>query len=250
MEPRAASRAHRTRRLALGAATLALGGFACITPKEKIEGEDRAPILPSARVSVDLRPAARDGNAPARANEFRLLLDLQADYGEGDFTQSVIPPDQISLGGPTFNGNVDVEFSLLTAAVDVRAQNRFANGLGVDAFVGVGYADLDIELSQGGVSDQEDVTTFGPLVGAGVSYAPIERLRVYGEGRLSYGFGSSTEGVDVRAWEAGLAVELLPHAVLAGGWRQVLYEAEFDDLFASDIELDLSGPFVALRVTL
>lgn len=232
------------------ACVLALAGFACITPKDKIEGDDRAPILPGARVSVDLLPSKHEAVAAAPANEFHLLLDLQADYGEGDFTQVVTPPSQISLGGTGFSGNVDVDFALLTAAVDVRASGRFANGLGVDGFVGVGVADLDIELSQGAVSDQEDVTTFGPLVGAGVSYAPIERVRVYGEGRLSYGFGSSTEGVDVRTWEAGLEFELAPHAALAGGWRQVLYEAEFDDLLFSDIELDLSGPFVALRVTL
>jgi hypothetical protein len=223
---------------------------ACVVPKEKIEGEDRGVFLPSARCSVDLlrEPAASTAPARPRGRDFRLLLDLDVGYGQGEFTQHVGPGQVVSLGGPQFTGDVDVEFSLLRALVDVRAVNRWENGLGLDGFVGIGVGDLDVELSQGALSDSENYTSYGPVIGGAASLRTWDALRIYVEASFGYGVASGVEWIGTRTLDVGAELALGRQASLAAGWRQLVYEAELDDFVASDMELELSGPFLALRL--
>lgn len=235
----------RARLLAVAFAACA---SACVTPNERIEGEDQGGLIPALRLSADLlrRPAPTDGVEAPAPKHFRLLLDVEVSRAEGDFDQRVVPPGAISLGGQSFSGNVDVDFALLSSSVDVRAASRFPNGLGIDGFVGLASQRLDIELSQGAVDDSERISTLGPMVGARLSWTTLERLCLFAEGRVAIGFGDGTESVGVQTWQVGADLLLAPHVTLMGAWRDVHYEAEFDDFQASDIEIDVAGPLLSL----
>lgn len=236
------------------AVVLALALSSCRLPNSKIEGHDNAAIMPSGRLSFELH-RSRDADSGAqtaapRRYEFHVLLDIDASHGSGEFTDHVVAPDVISVGGPQFTGDVDVEFRLFQAWAAVRASNHFANGLGLDGFLGVSTSDLHIELTQGNVSDRNERDAWGPIVGATLWYSAVEWLRFFVEGSSSFGTARDVESISVTTLDLGAAFALGPHAQLVAGWRRVDYDAELDDFVASDMELRLSGPLIALRVGL
>ncbi len=176
------------------------------------------------------------------------MLDLDVFQGSGDFKQDVLPGDVISVGGSTFTGqDIKVDFDLFRTSLALRAENRFANGFGVDGFFGVGMSELEIELSSPGSSDSDVNTSYGPILGMGLSYAPIDLLRFFVEGSVNPGAGSVTSSVGVTTVDLGSQIKLGPNASAILGWRRIEYEAEYDSSVRSDIELILSGPLVALR---
>src|SRR6202008_1796469 len=185
-------------RLAAPAVLLALG--ACTTPNTKIEGRDTATLLPAARVSIDLlvdRSAPPPEKPPERprGNDFHLLLDIDGSYGEGGFTEHVVPPDVISVGGPQFTGDVDVDFSIERGTLAVRAANRFRNGIDIDGFLGLSHTKFEIELSQGGTSDEDDHDMWGPIAGVMLGVRPIDWLRLFAEGSIGFGSASKVDSI-------------------------------------------------------
>ena len=128
----------------------------------------------------------------------------------------------------------------------MRAANRFESGFGVDGFLGLGLSDLDIRVKTPVQSDSDSHASYGPLIGATLSCWIVAPLRIYAEGSAHLGFGSNYSTATVTSLDLGAALRLGHNAEFTAGWRRLHYEAEFEDGTRSDLDLELSGPLIAL----
>ncbi len=232
---------------------------ACIAATETIRGKSNSAFLPAARLTTSLggdQPVAAKsvvdaaGAAKSGHHEVEMLLDFEISTGSGGFTQKVDSSSSISLGGPSFNGNVAVDFDLSMASLVVRVANRFANGFGWDGFFGLNASELYLSLSEGGVTDSIEHQAYGPIVGTTISYRASEKLRFFVEGSYSTGIGEGSTTVGISSFQLGANMALGQHAQLSAGWRNLAYAGYVEGEYSSDVDLHLSGPMLALWLSL
>lgn len=225
---------------------------ACASTSDPIEGDDRGVLLPAVRGTWTLRSfdAARaaesaGGDAPAE-----LRLDVELAFGSGSFDQRLRPGEQVQLDEVTFSGpaTVAVEFDLHRALVDVRYATAERSGLRAEAFAGLGVSYLEVEARSGGVRDGDQQFALGPLVGAGASYRPAERWRLFLEASLGVAVAEGWEEVRLRTLELGALFAATPSLEVGAGWRDLRYRQERGSFGDSDLDLGLSGPLVSLRL--
>ena len=251
--------AWRATPLLLVAALLA----ACETiPRTTIDAEDDSVLFPTGRISWQLE--ARDSepaeDEPAAART-RTALELDVGYGSGESTQQLRDGQVVQVGGTALAGPgpILVSADLWNADLAGRMERLWPSGLGLGGRVGLRYSSLDLTLRSGsdyaGASDGTDLSSLGFLAGVEGFYEPVERLRLFVAGSLSWGLelsgvASGYEEITLSTLDLGAAWTLGRHVRLLGGWRRVGYEADSVEDYLSDLELVLSGPFLGLWVTL
>jgi hypothetical protein len=229
-------------------------------PRTTIDAEDDSVFFPTGRISWDLTsdaPVQPPGEAQQVRARTRTLLDIDFAYGSGESTQQVRAGQIVQVGSVSFPGPgpVDVSADLWNADLSGRLERRWPSGLGLGGRLGLRLSELDITLRSGSpylnTSNSADLTSMGLLAGVEAFYEPVDRLRLYLGGSLSWGLelsgvASGYEDITINTLDLGAAWTLGKSVTLAGGWRRLDYEADSVDDFLSDIELALAGPFLGL----
>lgn len=180
-----------------------------------------------------------------------MRLRLRATQIDSDFTQSVnanerLNIDGASIVGPTeFVGEYDVTYWSIALGSDDTAGDLEAGDTRFAGYIGIGKTDFDLSMENSGqvfrVSDDEPELY--------VQYRVVYAIN----SRLNFGFsgaaGLSGDFDGSREYELSLEYELLRQLVVTAGyrWFDYFYFADDSD---SDIELDLSGPFIGFKLPL
>jgi hypothetical protein len=239
--------------LLLRSTLVALGATspACVEPDD-LQGRDRSTFFQGLRAVWDQRsegvesPSSREGpRTPARSRGI-LAFELDVAHAKGDTDQDLDLDDEIEIGGTTFTGpgdleaDSDVTFTTLSFRGGRRGPQVALEGLG-----GIAWHRVDLEVHSGGVREREVFDSVGPMLGAQITYEPLEPLALHARGTsaVSLGQGIAT----VLTGELGLALAATRRVRFFGAWRWWGYE--FDPEGGdSDVRLKLSGPAVGLEV--
>jgi hypothetical protein len=237
------------RSASLAAAALACAG--CATALEKIEIDQGDVPSAGARLFLPLEhaerlEALRAGEREAAVGR-HLGLALEADWSGEQAEQALGPGDVVQLDdvlliGP---GTLEHDFELASLRGEVVTGSVFPNGTLVDLVLGLNATMFDLETELVGARDSLHAWSLGPLFGLRLGWVSPWRVALLG--RFDYstelGLDSGTDSVETRRFELGLRVPFTRWAALDGGWRWRDYDAERS---ASDVELDLDGPFLTL----
>jgi hypothetical protein len=161
-----------------------------------------------------------------------------ADYGAGSGATAGSPGQPIVIGGASFNGAVDVDFDVTTLRVEGRVREEMSDHWIIDGFFGASGYYVDVTVSDGAQSADDDRFEWGPHFGGRIGWLPTPKLQVYGE---VCGFYPFPDGVVING-TVDVGVEYGaggPFHVL-GGWRFRDLDLVLDD---SDWEFEWSGPF-------
>lgn len=210
----------------------------CTTTQVDLEGDDSSTVFPALRLAFPIDP---DG-------ENRASVEVRMSGAGGEDDQGVGAGTRVTWDGVDFVGPQAIELDWTLAAVDavLRYALSSSDRGGFDLLAGLGASHLDLEVSAPGQDADDRTFALGPLLGARAWVAPAEPLKLYLEATFGAGFGDDAL-IERTAFEAGLEGRLARHVGLVGGWRAWTYDEERDDL-SSDVELELSGPFVGLSI--
>lgn len=197
-----------------------------------IEGEDDGVLFPSARVRS--RPD-RTGTGWFTGAEAELA------WGSGSSVQALPAGESIDFHGEVFSGpgSVDLDFDLLLAHAAGSGGYAFGERFRVEGLYGLSLQRLDLEVSGGGESERDIDTGVGVMFGGRTTWQATDWLHLYAQGSFHTGF--SGDFVEVGTVDLGAGASRKGPVELLVGWRWWFYEA---DSVGSDVELDLSGPFL------
>lgn len=231
---------------------VALGLSACTAQLVDVHAEDTSVLGKDARASWELRGDQEPAGDSAPDAGRVVSIDFEISHTGGASDQLSLPSGQgILLGNHVYSGELEAEFDLTRLLVDARLSSPPKHGFRVEGFVGVEWSSLDFTLRDDGSpvrSADSDVTSIGPAFGAALVYEPQHWLRCSVEGRLSYGVSAEISGVQQNAFDIGVSVFPLENVGLYGGWRNLGYNAERADHYTADLDLQLAGPVIALRL--
>ncbi|HOX08461.1 MAG TPA: hypothetical protein PK280_18845 [Planctomycetota bacterium] len=156
--------------------------------------------------------------------------------------------EQIIFNGETYNVGEDVSIELkadiyrLAWEADWISTDR----LRIGTILGAEYFDVyaSIESDTTGAEEEEEVKGPVPIVGLLAEVQLIWGLSVYGEVAGIYAKHGDFEGSLIEA-EAGLKFDILSHAHLSAGWRQMNIKVEDED---NKFDLSLGGFIVGAGV--
>lgn len=242
---------------------LALCAGGCFTIDTTIEGQDDDVFFPTVRASFDLNksstapPPARTGPdgappqetspppAPSSAGR-ATYIDVELSRGEGDFTQTIGGSQFIDMGSTVFTGpdTIDFDVALGRAAAGVRHVRSDGH---VDGSIGVGIsvADLELDGRSGATVGQIDETSWMINLGLEVGWRAADELRLFAGLGWDEGFSGDAS---LDRLQLGAEVKLSPEVSLAAGWQE--WEYDLEQPGSSDVDIELSGLFFALRLSL
>lgn len=236
----------------LGAALLCIGVLSsagCAIPNVDIEAEDNSVFFSGGRVSwspsAPPRGAGQEEAAPPR--ESTISFDLDVTYGDGVGEQTLKPDQILVIDGVVFRGPEDlvVGFDLLRISLDARLAFPVRPGFSAEVFAGLERSSLDLSVRSGSLPPFQtggvEVTAIGPVAGGALVWRPAESLRLSAEGRLSVGFSSQVDVVQLKTIELGISAFPFGPIGFFAGWRTTSYDAD-GDLLESGLDLTLSGP--------
>ena len=210
----------------------------------QLEGTDDAAVFGGARLALALD---RDTGLPSER-----FADLQFDVAEGEFDQVLGAGQDLTFDGTVFSGPGTVAADLDWTSISARYRQRFElnESVFVDGSVGVGFLELESEVSGLGSFARRSDNAFGPMCGVTVGVELVPRLLFIAGYELGGGF-EVDEDVDYSALEIGLQAQIADPLAVFVGWRRLEIEVDRDplpgSLDESGIEADLSGVRLGLR---
>lgn len=216
---------------------LAFLGSAC-SSIVNIEVEDRA-TFNDFEVSMPL-PNADD-----------MHLRLRGSRIDGNFSQTIDSGDRINIEGSSISGpaKIDGEYEVTYWSLALGFDNTGTDMLPGQSrgagYIGLGQTNFDLSLDDSGraLSVEEEEVEF---------YFQYRFVQALTES-FNFGFagaaGLTTDFDGSREYELILEYELSRQLILTGGYRWFDY-FYFSDESDSDIELDLHGPVLGLKLSL
>lgn len=234
------------------AAALALAGCCCGRTTSNLDLEDASSFTGAVRVAADF--AGREVARPSAPHTSH-AVELEVSGAKGSDSQALAVGQQpVVFGGESFAAPQTLrgDFDFRLAYIGYRYRHVFErNGLGLEAMVGPGYAQLGLTVS--GVSQRaaERLRDGGLVVGLGAM------LRFWGATSINLratGFGSgSTDGVTSAArYDAYLAQGIGRSVGIRAGysWWNISSEREgdYNSSRLSPVRIRMSGPAAALEL--
>jgi hypothetical protein len=193
----------------------------------ELEVEDRSVFFPTLRVSKRL--------------DETWSLGVVGEYGAGSDTASGSVGTPIVVDGQSFSGPVDADFDLATVRLEARGRHDFSPTWFLEGFFGAVLYYVDVTVSDGTTSANEDKFEWSPHVGGRVGWRPAPRVQAYAE---LYMFRPIPDGIVLNGGsEVGLEYEAAGGVSVLGGWRFRNIDLI---LPSSNFELEWSGPFLGL----
>lgn len=238
-----------TRKLAAPLAALLLG--ACTgtsAPPSSINISDSGVIVPTVRLSVDLRDPPGAPADPKRGH----ALELGLSRAEGDGTQPLAAGQRsVVFGGQTFNTPVSLrnefEFMFLELAYRYRI-NVQPDQPGLEVRGGVAQGWLDMTVASPSQRATENLDTFGAIGSLGFFVPLMPKTTV--QGRLTFFLSGSGSGItDATRLELHGVRTLGRNAAVRAGF--VRWNVDSDrDTSSSSIKVKFSGPSLGIDIAL
>jgi hypothetical protein len=217
-----------------------LGG--CNSIAQDIEVSEDDLFMPALRASYDLEESADTEDAPGARWRKILTIDAEVAHTSGADSQELSPGELISFDGTDFIGPFTVasDFDLTVASLTARIGGNYRERFSIAGLIGLGYSNLDLELSAPGLIARDASSGIGVSLGMQMDWHTLSWLD------LSFRLGGLYTGdislmmndLSLRAWpieQVGVFV----------GWRAYIYEE--DRTGGSDVELDLAGPTAGIE---
>ena len=230
-------------RARVAAALLVLPLAACSAPRTTIEGSDDDAVFPSVRGSFELgtrdeRPAEEDGERRRVAT-----LEVELAQAEGDFDQTIAGGETIELDDTLFTGPATIAFDVELARAAALARLGLRDDrldLGISAVIS--DLALDLDGRSGGVSADEDHETVALALAVDLGWRVLNRLSLYARA----GVDTSPDDLTLGQLELGAESRLVRAVALGVGWRK--WEIEREEVSESDLDVELSGLVIGLRI--
>jgi hypothetical protein len=236
--------------LAMLAASALIG--APLANAEDLEINDTGNFIPSGRLSFDIAPRGERPSVPHTGHGIEIgitgaSVDDKQDLGVGD--------SPVVFGGRVFAAPGELRHELDWRFVEItyRYRHFFGSGkFGIEGLGGLGFAELDLTTSSGGLSASDKLSNGGLVAGFGIIWKFLPSASL--QSRLTLFGSGSTEGVTGAArWDVHLAYALGRHAALRAGlvgWGIGSARADDDDESSlnSPLRLGFSGLSLGLDV--
>ncbi|MSR62194.1 MAG: hypothetical protein EXS08_07095 [Planctomycetes bacterium] len=176
-------------------------------------------------------------------------IELDGSRVSGDDNQDLAAGERLELDNTSFfgPGRVASDYELTQTTLAAVFGRDVQHELSLSVLAGVGFQELELELSSAALRAQDRSSWGGVFLGAEFQWTPPER--VWGLGaRVTCTGNLKGDFEQLQRIEAGLS--LRPSAALGVfvGWGWSAYDALPD--VGSDIELRTNGPALGLRVDL
>jgi len=248
-------------RASAAALAVAFAAAACVNVVD-IEGSDDSVFFAGGRVSYRIepesRPAVSEAAPPAPAEDreqFHMQVELDASYGQGDDTMRLGAGESIDFGGSSFAGpsELALSFDLTRVRANARAVMPIGDGVSIQLLGGLEYSAMAVSVDNSPylppAAGKDSLSSFGPAFGVGLAWSPARWIELSGEAAYSFGFSDNADIVELGVCDAGASLWPRERVALFLGWRWSRYRAEaLDDALSSDVDLDLAGPVIALRL--
>jgi|GEM_PF-3428228 len=240
-----------TRRLVVGAALVAVG---CGVPPKDINLGDKGVFFPSLRITTAEPLSLASKETPAdpesmRKPERTFSIELDLSGGSGDDSQSLQSGESIRFEGTTFSGpgTVDGEFDLVAGSLALRVDMPRSESARAAFLVGLGFTELDLELSQNGTKERDTSSALGLMLGVLAEIQFSSRTSFQGRFTLMLGKtgGDEDDGVVLTQLEAGLLWAIAGGVSVFGGFRHWSYE---QNRTGSDVDIEMSGPVLGVQI--
>jgi hypothetical protein len=235
------ARAHRL--IVLGTALLFLASGCTTTPKTTLEGDDDV-AFGDIEFSLPLARSKTAGRLPSHQ------LVASFSHAESDFDQTLGAGRTVKINNVEFSGTTlqaDLDFYRWGIAYKRRIDT--GQRVFVSPFAGLSLSQLDIELTAAGMRDSERIESIGPRAGLRVGYEPVEVFEIFLELDIAYGVGfDHLASTATQSYGAGIALNTRNIGIVLG-YRTLDFGLNGDSDRVSDIELDLTGPFILLVIT-
>ena len=240
------------RTLCAAAAALALAGCCCSRSTSSLDLEDTSSFTGAVRLAADF--AGRETPRPSAPHTSH-AIELEISGAKGSDNQTLGAGQQpVVFGGETFLApqTVHADFDFRLAYIGYRYRQVFErSGLGLEALVGPGYAQLGLSVAGPLRRASERLRDGGLVVGLGAM------LRFWGASSVNFratGFGSgSTDGVtSATRYDLYFAQALGRNAGIRAGYSWWNIRSEREDDYGSStlspIRVRMSGPAVGLEL--
>jgi hypothetical protein len=137
---------------------------------------DRGVVIPSARASIDISPQAESPSVPHNGH----AIELGFSGASGDDAQSLAPGEPaIVFGGRTFTSPNELrhEFDFRFAEFAYRYRRFYGDTrpFGIEALVGLGYAEVDLSVASATQRASEKLSNGGIVGGFGLIWKFLPR---------------------------------------------------------------------------
>lgn len=222
----------------------------CTAPPMEISGSGDSTFSPSARLSYEF---------PRRQDETFLQLELDVAQGGGAFEQQLDTFEHVTIGGISFGGPAEVQVSTDVTRVyaGVRFSGEVNERVGGSGLIGVGRSDAEVSGKQGLSVSTARFTGWGPVLGFEGHYRLTPSWRIYLEMVGLPHFPDDADFASLGSFELGLHWATSRHLELVAGWRWWSLDVQSADNdfpvplgsnVSSDVDLELSGPLLALHL--
>jgi hypothetical protein len=240
-------------RLAALLATLILEGCCCGRTTSSLDLEDTSAFTGAVRIAADF--AGREVTNPSQPHTSH-AVELEVSGAKGSDSQMVNAGQQpVVFGGETFLApqNLRGEFDFRLAYIGYRYRHLFErSGLGLEALVGPGYAQLGLTVTGATQRAAERLSTGGLVVGLGAMLrfwgSTSAHLRATG-----FASGSDDDVTSATRYDLYLAQALGRHAGVRAGysWWNIRSRREDEDFSSSrlsPIRVRMAGPQLAFEL--
>jgi len=195
--------------------------------------------------SIDGDPEAETSTSVLEILEFAALVTGEARKGRfivlGEFNYLNLGSDAEGPGGRV---RADVDLEGVLAALSAGYAVYDGDRARVEGFAGARLWSLDTSVDFANLPEASASETWvDPIVGARATYAVTDKLSVQALGDIG-GFGVGSEFQWEVLGRVGYAFN--DRFTLAGGWRHLAVDV---DRGALDLDMSLTGPFVAFDIT-
>ncbi|MFQ5655087.1 MAG: hypothetical protein ACE5GW_10195, partial [Planctomycetota bacterium] len=146
-----------------------------------------------------------------------------------------------SFSGP---GRVSADYELAVWSLSMRSGYMFAQAIALEGITGASFVSREMELESGVRSERDSDIFIGPLIGIAASVRASSWLSF--EARTTQMLATAPP-MSLGTTEIGAEMIPSPNLAVFAGWRWWEYEEEGLNI-NSDIELQMSGPTLGLRV--
>jgi len=196
---------------------------------------DGSAFFPTLRASHDLQ-------SPEESRK-SLAIDMEVSGASGKSSQYLSSGEYIEHGNDIINGPAQVEAScnLSNAMLGIRSGWIFQK-VDIEWMAGLDLLGSEIKLKSGAQSPTVKLFNAGPFFGWKFSLKPTETVRLYVKSKVSTDFSGA---YGLTSGELAASKHLAQNVALFAGWRWV--NLNYNQDYASDIHIDISGPTVGME---
>ncbi|HEU4339182.1 MAG TPA: hypothetical protein VFS19_03865 [Planctomycetota bacterium] len=223
---------------------------ACSPDPLHFEGRDTRTFTPDLCLAFDLIPGpVPPDKAGGPSLQARSSLAVELDFASvrGKSSQDVPAGENPEFDGTTFPGPTRLrsELSLIKSTAVMRGGLHLGWNLWLEARLGAGAVYRSMEISSESRKEHDSRWSGGMEIGAGVHWYPLSWGGVFAEFSGCETSGSGTElSTDVS--DIGVIVSPRRGVEFTGSWRRWTYLES--PTFGSDIEYELKGPMLGLKL--